>query len=298
MKRKLAILTCIVVTAAMLGACGGSGSSAPAPAAQEEETEEEAVEEEAPEAEEPEAEAPAEEAADAVEDAVEEAVEDAAEAATQAAETAEAAATAATAAAAEEVLESEEGTVQFSEVIEGKEISELLTEDEDKQLEVTEVDENDPEDKGFTMANGELYEYTAFEVGKNDAAAQYTIVYYEPTTKMLTAMISVLQVQKSAGYTEADLRSLDLNNFFPHIYEMPFAVYQLFDRGSYFELIIAFMGLDQDDNLELAHQYGLLITPGYSRGKKINGVSVADSIRRAGGVEMSAYDLTQAGISP
>ena len=307
MKRKLAVLIGVVVMTAMLGACGGSGSGSAAPASQEpaaEEKVEEAVEEKAEEAAgeaekaEEAVEAAAEEAADAAEEAVDAAADAATEIAAEAATAAtEIAAEAATEAAAEDVLDGEAIAPQMSKMIEDLGIDALLTDDEGKKMEVTQATEEGADDKGFGFSNGEMYEYTAFLTADIPAAKEYAIIYNEPFTKVLSLIIDLTHFYKSSGVTEEQIRSLDLSQFYPGIYDMSFARANLVDCGDYYELVIAFVNLDDPDVIKEAVDRNFFTVPGYSYGMRLSAEGILGQYRNLY-PEVSDYDLAQENIVP
>ena len=297
MKRKLALLTCAAVMAAMISACGSSASSgtaAPEPAA-EGTTTEAVVQEEVTEE------------VDAATEAVSAAADEAASAATAVEEAAavsetaaEAATAAATAAAAEEDVENGEITYnQMSQQIAAADLENIAEMDAEKQAPLTEVtDDMAPEDKGFTFANGEMYEYTAFKTGETADMEEYLIVYYDPVTRVLCGMMDVTHFNKSTGITEYQLRNFDISTIFPGFYDMPFATSMIYSYDDYYEFIVGFVDLDKPENVKIANDYGLLSLENYTYGKLVDGTSLVSYFRSLGYQEVSDYDLSKANINP
>lgn len=287
MKRKLALLCCTALLAAMVSACGGSSGTATSeadkktePAAQETTTEA-VVEEETTDA--VDTSAPAETEAEAPAAAATEAV---AEAAT------EAAAEAATEAAAEPV------ELQQSKSLADIDFAALPELDESKKLDVEQVSEDAPEDKAIGYSDGEFYEYFAFLTDEAANYSEYIIVYTDSDTHVLTNIVDLTRFNKSSGITADMIRNLDLETVYPNFYSMNCSYANLSETSSTLDLLIAFRNLDDPANLDEIVQSGLITVPGYSYGAKVDGRTLAQSFRNNGCKELSDYDLSQAGINP
>lgn len=286
MKRKLALLCCTALLAAMVSACGGSSGTATSeadkktePAAQETTTEA-VVEEETTDAvdtsapAETEAEAPAAAATEAVAEA---ATEAAAEAATEAAEPVE---------------------LQQSKSLADIDFAALPELDESKKLDVEQVSEDAPEDKAIGYSDGEFYEYFAFLTDESANYSEYIIVYTDSDTHVLTNIVDLTRFNKSSGITADMIRNLDLETVYPNFYSMNCSHANLSETSSTLDLLIAFRNLDDPANLDEIVQSGLIMVPGYSYGAKVDGRTLAQSYRNNGCKELSDYDLSQAGINP
>lgn len=287
MKRKLALLCCATLLAAMVSACGGSTGTATSetdkktePAAQETTTEA-VVEEETTEA--VDTAAPAETETEVPAAAATESV---AEAAT------EAAAEAATEAAAEPV------EIQQSKSLADIDFAALPELDESKKLDVTQVSEDNPEDKAIGYSNGEFYEYFAFLVDENADCSEYMIVYTDRDTHILTNYLDLVRFKKSSGFTADMIRNINIEEVYPNFYSMNCSVANLSETTDYLYLAIGFTNLDDSANLDEVVQSGIILVPGYTYGCQVDGLSLAQSFRNDGCKEMSDYDLAQAGIEP
>lgn len=271
MKKALAVLFCITVISSALSACGSSGNT----------TSQSPVTEES-------ASMPA-----LTESMVESATSDVPTAVEDASSSSEIPTS-----EAENLAEASFTAVSMSNYITEDGIKNLLPADDSRQLDITEVEGN-ADDKGFTIYNGELYEYRAFLITSSADLREFNIIYYDPFTSVLTAMIDIGYISKSSGMTESDLRNIDLNACVPGFYNMDFANAYLFDRGEYYELDFVYTDLDKDANIETAVKYGLISLNGvYVRGDKIDGLATANTFKQAGYKELTDYELSQYGIQP
>lgn len=271
MKKALAVLFCITVISSALSACGSSGNT----------TSQSPVTEES-------ASIPAltESMVESATSNVPAAVEDASS--SSEIPTSE----------AENLAEASWTTVSMSNYITEDGIKNLLPADDSRQLDITEVEGN-ADDKGLNIYNGELYEYKAFLTASTADYIEFAIVYYDPYTSILTDLADIFYLYKSAGWTESDIRNIDLSEAYPGFYNMDFANAYLFDRGEYYELDFAFTDLDKDKNIETAIKYGLItLVDGYTYGTKIDGVSIVYNYKLAGYKELTDYELSQYGIQP
>lgn len=271
MKKALAVLICITVISSALSACGSSGNT----------TSQSAVTEES-------ASIPA-----LTESMVESATSDVPTAVEDTNSSSEIPTS-----EAENLAEASWSTVSMSNYITEDGIKNLLPADDSRQLDITEVEGN-ADDKGITICNGELYEYKAFLIASSADFSEIDIIYYDPYTSILTAMVDIFYIYKSSGLSESDIRNMDLSTVYPGFYNMDFANAYLFDRGGYYELDFAFTDLDNDKNIETAIKYGLItLTDSYARGIKIDGASIAYYYKQAGYKELTDYELSQYGIQP
>ena len=284
MKRKLAFLCCATVLAAMISACGGSSASSSSeaqskeePAAQETATEAVVEEDEA-------------EAVDAVEESADAAATEAS------AETA--AEAAAEAAASEDILEATIDYVQKSQAISEIDFASLPELDESKKLDVTEVSEDNPEDKGIVFANGEMYEYAAFLCSESAYTSGYEIVYYDHSSKILKMLLEMVRFDKASGITKNDIRNIDIETIYPGFYSMSCTRAQLYENPDSYDMVVAFTDLDKAANLDEAVREGAISIPGYFYGCKVNALTTVDSFRQTGAKELSDYELTKLNIEP
>ena len=139
-----------------------------------------------------------------------------------------------------------------------------------------------------------LVQHRAFLTDTGDSYKEYIVVFYDGTNT-LRQLNDETHFFKSAGYTLADLQSLDISSYYPGFYGMSFADSSVTDEGDFFSVVVRFSKLEEPANVRQMADNGILIMQ--SQGEVFDAGSIADSLIAGGAQELSILDYADARLN-